>query len=74
MTNHLKMLRAEFPAYQIWEETVRNHSRFVARRQQQAPGPHTVITPDIDELRDALRPASGPARPGSAAAGGPQAG
>jgi hypothetical protein len=62
-------LQAEFPAYQIWEETVRNQSRFVARRQHQAAGPHTVITSDVDELRTALRPAIPEPRTARAAAG-----
>lgn len=56
MNEDLVALQAEFPAYQIWRESVRGRSRYVALRRGQGLGPHTVITPDISELRDALRP------------------
>jgi len=51
------VLQAEFPAYLIRQEFVRGRTRYVAQRQGDGLGPHTVITPDIDELRRALRPA-----------------
>jgi len=72
VTDDLGVLRAEFPAYRIWRETARGETRYVAQRQVQVPGPHTVITPDIDELRDMLP--SAPAHPCTVAPPGRPAG
>jgi len=60
-------LQAEFPAYQIWRESVRGRSRYVALRRAQGLGPYTVITPDISELRDALLPGRADANPAGCA-------
>jgi hypothetical protein len=71
MTDTLDRLRADFPSYAIDTEPrpTGTHPdgrqvqpptiRFVAVRREHGPGPHTVITPDPDELRAAL---SQPAR------------
>lgn len=50
----LAALRREFPRYRIWLDPIPGRRRFVARRQNPGPGPHTVITSDPDELRAAL--------------------
>ena len=75
MTDTLDRLRADFPAYAIDTEPrpAGTHPdgrqaqppsiRFVAVRRDHGPGPHTVITPDPDELRAALgQPAHDPTR------------
>jgi len=75
MTDTLDRLRADFPAYAIDTEPrpAGTHPdgrqpqlpsvRFVAVRREDGPGPHTVITPDPDELRAALgQPAHDPTR------------
>jgi hypothetical protein len=80
MTDTLDRLRADFPTYVIDTESrpADTHPagrqaqppsiRFVAVRREHGPGPHTVITPDPDELRAALgqpaRPATPPEVPG----------
>ena len=56
MSDDLTVLRAEFPAYRIWREEVPDRPRYVARSRHQGLHPHTVVTPDLRELRDALRP------------------
>ena len=58
MTDALSDLRADFPSYVIDTEAVVNGKRYVAVRRQPGPGPHTVVTPDLAELRAALAPAS----------------
>jgi len=73
VTDDLKALRAEFPAYLIWRETARGETRYVAQRQRQTLGPHTVITADAGELRGALVPAL-PVRVRPAVAAGRDAG
>ena len=75
MADTLDRLRADFPAYAIDTEPrpAGTHPdgrqpqlpsvRFVAVRREDGPGPHTVITPDPDELRAALgQPAHDPTR------------
>ena len=70
MSDDLAMVRADFPAYQIWREEGRDQPRYVARSRVWRLNPHTVVTPDLDELRDALAPASGGVRgPADPAAG-----
>ena len=58
MTDTLSDLRADFPSYVIDTEAVASGERYVAVRRQPGPGPHTVVTPDLSELRSALAPAS----------------
>lgn len=62
--DELAALRADFPGYRIWTETVRNGLRYVARSQRPGLDPHTVITGDLAELRTVLGGA--PARPDDA--------
>jgi hypothetical protein len=65
MTDTLSDLRTDFPGYVIDTEAVTNGKRYVAVRRQPGPGPHTVVTPDLAELRAALAAAvtSPPATP-----------
>jgi hypothetical protein len=60
VSDDLTVLREEFPGYWIWLEKFPGRSRYVARRRHQGLNPHTVVTPDIAELRDALQPQQGP--------------
>jgi hypothetical protein len=60
MTDPLSDLRAAFPTYLIGTEAVDNGKRYVAVRRAPGPGPHTVVTPDLAELRSALSPAARP--------------
>jgi S-adenosyl methyltransferase len=53
----LAVLRAEFPAYKIWQEQMPGRVRYVACSRLNGVNPHTVITADIGELREALQPA-----------------
>jgi O-methyltransferase involved in polyketide biosynthesis len=50
-------LRADFPAYKIWQEHTPGRSRYVARSLRDGLNPHTVVTSDLAELRNALEPA-----------------
>ena len=50
----LKRLRADFPAYSIGVVTTWDRIRYLGQRRQPGPGPHTVLTDDLAELRDAL--------------------
>jgi SAM-dependent methyltransferase len=52
----LAVLRAEFPAYKIWQEQTPGRTRYVARSRHDDINPHTVITADLCELREALEP------------------
>ena len=53
----LTELQAEFPAFQIWREEMPGRARYVARSLRADLNPHTVVTSDLAELRDALEPA-----------------
>jgi O-methyltransferase involved in polyketide biosynthesis len=53
----LTVLRADFPAYKIWEEHTPGRARYVARSVRDGVNPHTVVTSDLAELRNALGPA-----------------
>jgi len=55
----LAVVRADFPAYQIWQEERHGQPRYVARGRSPGLSPYTVVTPDLDELRNALTPAPG---------------
>jgi O-methyltransferase involved in polyketide biosynthesis len=57
VNDDLAVVRADFPAYQIWREEGRDQPRYVARSRVWRLNPHTVVTPDLAELRDALSPA-----------------
>ena len=51
----LARLRTEYPGHWIGAETIVGRGvRYVARACQQDAHPHTVITPDLTELRTAL--------------------
>lgn len=53
-TATLIALRADFPAFRIWREIIPARTRYIARRLHPGPGPHTVVTDDVTELRTAL--------------------
>jgi hypothetical protein len=83
MTDSLDSLRADFPSYAIHTEPrpadtdARDRQasppgiRFVAVRREDGPGPHTVITPDPDELRTALGQPTQPVPPAREPSTGP---
>jgi hypothetical protein len=50
----LRQVRSEFPDFEIWPEVTLDRTRFIAHAQSLAVHPHTVITSDLGELRDAL--------------------
>jgi hypothetical protein len=50
----LATLRAEFPVFKIWKERTPGRVRYVARRLRGNLHPHTVVTSDLGELRNAL--------------------
>ena len=52
----LAAARRDFPGYQIDVELTTERPRFVARRTRPGPGPHTLITSDLAELRAELSP------------------
>ena len=52
--DELAMLRLEFPSHLIGEESILGRVRYVARRRREGTNPHTVVTPDLGELRAAL--------------------
>ena len=59
----MEAARRDFPRYQIDAELTVYRRRYVARRIQPGPGPHTLITSNLDELRAELEAApSGPCR------------
>ena len=57
----LDAARREFPRYQIDIEPTPGRRRYVARRTQPGPGPHTLVTSDLAELRAELTPVRQPA-------------
>ena len=52
----LKKLHSEFPEFRFWRESHRGQPRWVARRAARGPGLYIMMTADLDELRQALRP------------------
>jgi hypothetical protein len=50
----LDCARRDFPGYQIDVELTMERPRYVARRTRPGPGPHTLITSDLAELRAEL--------------------
>jgi hypothetical protein len=59
----LPALRAEFPQFRIWRETTGSRTRYIARSLHRGSRPHTVVTPDLDELRAELRAGHATSRP-----------
>ena len=57
LADDLTVLRADFPAYKIWQEHTPGRARYVARSLRDGLNPHTVVTSDLAELRNALGPA-----------------
>lgn len=56
----LEKLQAEFPGYRIWREVTGEHIRLVAVARTHGASPHTLVTADEAELRNALH---GPVSP-----------
>jgi hypothetical protein len=50
----LASLQAGFPQFRIWREMIHDRARYVAGRLDPDAHPHTVITPDPDEVRATL--------------------
>ena len=50
----LVQLQAGFPQFAIWREPGQGQSRYIARRLRPGTRPHTLITPDLRELRTEL--------------------
>ena len=59
----LEAARRDFPRYRIDVELAVDRRRYVARRIQPGPGPHTLITSDLTELRAELSSTPEQARP-----------
>ena len=57
MSEDLAVLRAEFPAYEVWREETPGRVRYVARSRAPGVNPHTLITADVEELREVLQTA-----------------
>ena len=57
----LDQLRTDFPDFDIAREIIRDRLRYVSRRRRPGVQPHTVVTADLEELREALT-SVGPAR------------
>lgn len=50
----LPALCAEFPDFRIWREVTGDRTQYIARSLRPGIGPHTVVTADLDEMRDVL--------------------
>jgi hypothetical protein len=59
----LAAARRDFPRYQIDVEPAVDRRRYIARRTQPGPGPHTLITSDLTELRTELATSQSPQLP-----------
>jgi hypothetical protein len=59
----LMTMQRDFPGHRIWREIIPGRTVYVARSQHPAAHPHTVVTPDLRELHDALADASHAGRP-----------
>ena len=54
-TETVAQLAADFPAFAFWSEfTADDRIRYGARRRYDGTNPHTVLTTDVAELREAL--------------------
>ena len=62
MTDVLFGLQQEFPGFRIWQESHGDRKRYVACRVLASTRPHSVVTADPDELRDALGGEAGPGK------------
>jgi len=60
VTDVLFGLQQEFPGFRIWQECHGDRKRYVACRVLTSTRPHSVVTADPDELRDALGERPGP--------------
>jgi hypothetical protein len=56
MLTDLQAARRDFPRYQIDVDLALDRRRFIARRTEPGPGPHTLITSDLTELLATLTP------------------
>jgi len=56
----LATVQAEFPGYRIWREIFPGRDRYVVRSLVPGLSPHTLITSDLTEVREALKPVSPP--------------
>ena len=61
----LEAARRDFPRYRIDVELTVHRPRYVARRIAPGPGPHTLITNDLAELRTELGTGRPPSPPDS---------
>ena len=52
--DELARLCRELPEFRIWRETTCDRTRYIARSRRLGTSPHTVVTGDLAELRDAL--------------------
>lgn len=59
----LPAVRAEFPEFRIWRESTGSRTRYIARSLHRGSRPHTVVTPDLCELRAELRAGRSASRP-----------
>jgi S-adenosyl methyltransferase len=55
LPEQLPALRAEFPGWRIWREDTCGRVRYIARSRRVGLHPHTVVTADLPELRQALQ-------------------
>jgi hypothetical protein len=55
MSTELELLRDQFPDFDLTAENIRGRMRYISRSRHPGQNPHTVITGDPDEIRDALR-------------------
>jgi hypothetical protein len=62
VTDVLFGLQQEFPGFRIWQESHGDRKRYVACRLLASTRPHSVVTADPDELRDALSSKQDPDR------------
>lgn len=59
----LQTARRDFPRYHIDVDLAPGRRRYIARRTQPGPGPHTLITSDLTELRAELATSQSPQLP-----------
>jgi O-methyltransferase involved in polyketide biosynthesis len=56
----LNQVQCDFPQFRIWRAFTPHRTSYVARRVYPCPGPHTVVTADLAELRSVLSAAGPP--------------
>jgi O-methyltransferase involved in polyketide biosynthesis len=54
VNDELAALRGEFPKFRIWQEIIGDRTRYIARGGGPGISPHTVVTGELGELREAL--------------------